>query len=236
MNPRETAALLRLLATLDGRLRRAMTDPHKAARTIDEWNEATVHIPAVTEDGTWDVMHAVRCFYEQQRGDHTARYFAYEPHHLLAAWAAHRGTRMERHTDPVPAADPDDEAAYRAELAATRTAVATGRSAPAIFRPAIDPVGQRELEAMTDELAAASYLPEPVAWELAAFRPRRAEREAARKRGGPDPLGQVCKWCGAGEGEPCRGGFRPRGKGRAIRTEPHPCRIDAARTAMEEAS
>ncbi|MEU7639858.1 hypothetical protein AB0C11_27835 [Streptomyces sp. NPDC039016] len=213
-----------------------MTDPQQAARTIDEWNQATVHIPAVTEDGTWDVMRAVRRFYEQQRGDHTARYFAYEPHHLLAAWAEHRGSRMERHTDPVPDADPDDEAAYRAELTATRAAVATGRSAPAVFRPAIDPVGERRLEAMTDQVAAASYLPEQVAQELAAFRPRRAEREAARRQGGPDPLDQVCTWCGASEGQPCRGSFRPRGKGRTVRTQPHPCRIDAARTAMAEVS
>ncbi|MHB6907097.1 zinc finger domain-containing protein [Streptomyces sp. DB-54] len=236
MNPRETAALLRLLAALDGRLRRAMTDPQQAARTIDEWNEATVHIPAATTDGTWDVMHAVRRFYEQQRGDHTARYFAYEPHHLLAAWADHRGSRMERHTDPVPAADPDNEAVYRAELAATRTAVATGQSAPAPLRQAIDPAGQRQIEAMTDRLAASSYLPEKAAQALAAFRPRRAEREAALRKGEPDPLDQVCTWCGAGKGEPCRGGFRPRGKGRAVRVKPHPCRIDAAHTALKEAS
>lgn len=160
MNPREAAALLRLLATLDGRLRRAMADPQQAARTIDEWNEATVHIPAVTEDGTWDAMHAVRRFYEQQHGDHTARYFSYEPHHLLAAWAEHRGSRMERHTDPVPAADPDDVAGYRAELLGTRRAVAAGQVPPNAYRAALEPAGQRRLAALTAGVGTMADAPE----------------------------------------------------------------------------
>ncbi|WP_425829339.1 zinc finger domain-containing protein [Streptomyces fractus] len=177
MNPRETAALLRLLAALDGRLRRAMADPQQAARTIDEWNEATAHIPAVTADGTWDASQAVRRFYEQRRGDHTARYFAYEPHHLLAAWAEHRTERMERHTDPLPAADPNDVHAYRAELAATRAEVAHGLRAPAPYHRAIDTAGRRQLGPLADRIGAmptaepGPYMPPQVRAEISPHLP-----------------------------------------------------------------
>lgn len=145
MTPDQTAALLGLVATLDRRIQRAMADAHQAARTIGEWNEATVHIPAVTEDGTWDAAHCVRRYYEQHRGDHTARYFEYQPHHLLAAWAEYRQARMQRHTDPLPTADPDDVTAYQAELRAARQAVATGQAAPHEYRAELDPVGRQRL-------------------------------------------------------------------------------------------
>ncbi|WP_405408862.1 hypothetical protein [Streptomyces decoyicus] len=222
MNPRETAALLRLLATLDGRLRRAMTDPQLAARTIDEWNEATVHIPAATEDGTWDVMHAVRAFYEQQRGDHTARYFAYEPHHLLAAWADHRGSRMERHTDPIPAADPDDVSAYRAELVGTRQAVATGQAPPSRYRAALDPAGQRRLDALTARIGAdvpgsgAPYIRPEVREELRSHVPN--------TRAGLPALGIDCPVakCRATERRPCTSP-----QGRELRRTVHGQRRDA---------
>jgi hypothetical protein len=154
MNRRETATVLHFAGVLDGRIRRSLTDPEHSAQTIDEWTDALAHIPATTDDGTWDVGLALRRFYEQHRDDRTARYFAVEPHNLLAAWAEFRSARMARHTDPVPDVDPDDVNAYLAELRATRRAVASGERPPAEYRAALDPARQRQLAALTTGIGA----------------------------------------------------------------------------------
>ncbi|QKW08063.1 hypothetical protein HUT18_18425 [Streptomyces sp. NA04227] len=169
MNRRQIAALLNYAATLDSRVRRSLVDEHQAARTIDEWAAALSHVPATLADGSWDATTAVRRYYEQHRGDRTARYFAIEPHHLLAVWAEHRHALMNRHTDPVPAADPDDVAAYRAELADTRAAVATGQTSPALYRAALNNArAQRVAELVAGVAEARVYVPADAAQQLAA--------------------------------------------------------------------
>jgi hypothetical protein len=47
-----------------------------------------------------------------------------KPSDIAAQWRTHVRNRAERHVDPVPAADPEDPAAYNAELRASRAAAA----------------------------------------------------------------------------------------------------------------
>jgi hypothetical protein len=235
MDRREVAALLNYAGTLDSRLGRAVADQQRAAQTIGRWATALADIPATTPGG-WDATRAVRRYYEQHGGDQSARYRAVEPHDVLAAWVPHRAELLARHTDPVPEADPSDVAAYRAELAATRAAVATGQAPPVEYRAVLDAGQEHRLAALTAGIGTprTSTMPADVAAQLARYRPARAAREAALAAGGPDPLGVACPWCHAEPGEPCRGGFRPRGKGRAARRDPHPSRLDATRATESE--
>jgi hypothetical protein len=229
MDRRETAALLNYAATLDSRLDRAIADPDRAARIIDRWAKALADIP--TAAGGWDAMRAVRRYYEQPGGDRSAQFRAIEPHDVLAAWAPHRRELLNQHTDPLPTTDPDDVVTYRAELLATRAAVATGQTPPAAYRAELNPGTQHRLAALTAGIGTprTSPIPPDAAAQLARYRPRSAAREATLAAGSPDPLGAACPWCHAKPGEPCRGGFRPNGKGRASRRDPHPSRLNATR-------
>ena len=229
MDRREIAALLHYAATLDGRLGRVVADKERAAATINRWAEALADVPGTTADGGWDASHVVRHYYEQRGGDHSARYYAIEPHNLLAAWAAHRAELMHRHTDPTPSVDPDNPRAWRAELLATRTAVAAGQEAPSTHRQ-LTAGGPHS--AVADRLAeAGSPIPTAAREQLAVYRPRRAEREANLAAGRPDPLSVPCGWCGARAGKPCRSrrvAPNDAASGSAHR-KPHPSREDAAR-------
>ncbi|MFI0906788.1 hypothetical protein ACH4TE_25180 [Streptomyces sioyaensis] len=151
MDTKHIAALLNYAATVDSRIRRTMADNQRAAATLRTWAEALVDVPATADEAGWNAAHAVRRYYEQHGDDRSARFRAVEPHDLLAAWAGHRAELMNRHTDPVPAADPDDVAAYRAEIVGTRTAVATGQQRPTAYR-AIAPAEQQHLAAVTAAL------------------------------------------------------------------------------------
>ncbi|MFE0189315.1 hypothetical protein [Streptomyces sp. NPDC058989] len=164
MDTQHIAALLNYAATVDSRIRRTMADNQQAAATIRTWAEALADVPATADGAGWNAAHAVRRYYEQHGNDQSARYYAIEPHHLLAAWAGHRAQLMNHHFDPVPTAYPDDVTAYRAEIVDTRTAVATGRQRPNAAYRAIDPAGQRRLAALTTDTGA---MPAPVRNELA---------------------------------------------------------------------
>lgn len=228
MDRREVAALLNYAGTLDSRIGRVVADQQRAAGAINRWAEGLVDVPATTADGTWDAMHVVRRYYEQRGGDQSARYYAVEPHTLLAAWAAHRAELMHRHTDPIPSVDPDNPAAWRAELLATRTAVAAGQEAPSTHRQLTFGGPQSEVAARL--AAVGSPIPSRARQQLAAYRPRRAEREANLAAGRPDPLSVPCGWCGARAGKPCRSRrVAPNGatSGGAHRSS-HPSRVDAA--------
>lgn len=142
--------------------------------------------------------------------------------------------RLGRHTDPTPKADPDDAQAYKAELVATRLAVATGQEEPS----------QAELTAgpMHPDVAArlkalGSYIPQHVDEALDAHRPVKAARRAALAAGQPDALSVPCDWCQAEVGQACRS-QRINPNGGAIknrpRPTPHPSRVDDAREAMQE--
>jgi hypothetical protein len=145
-----------------------------------------------------------------------------------------RADRVGRHTDPTPQADPDDVAAYKAEIAATRLAVATGQQEP----------DTRELTAgpMHPDVAArlkalGSYVPRHVDEALDDYRPVKAARRAAIAEGQPDALSVPCGWCDAPVDEACRSRrIDPRGgaiKNRR-RDTPPPSRVEDARDAMQE--
>ncbi|MFB7899959.1 hypothetical protein ACFC1B_26950 [Streptomyces xiamenensis] len=221
MNHEESAALLHFAGQLDGRISRTLADPSAAARMIARWAEALPEVPSTTADGRWDVSRAVRRYYEQRGGDHSARFFAVEPHHVLSEWATHREAALGRHTDPLPAADPDRPEQWREELLGTRRAVATGAAAPADHR-ALTSGGPAP--AVADAIRSAGRrIPPAVAAQLAPYRPTRAARDQALATGRPDPLSVPCTWCAARPGQPCR-----QGKGRTPRATPHPSRIEAA--------
>ncbi|MBI0374697.1 hypothetical protein JBE27_00005, partial [Streptomyces albiflaviniger] len=230
------AALLAYAGRLDSRVRRSLADSQQSARTIADWTAALADIPATLPDTGWDASQAVRRYYEQRGGDRSAQFRPVEPHDVLAAWAPHRAELMNRHTDPVPSADPDDPAAWREELLGTRAAVATGHIPPVQYRAEIDTARQKRLAALVSGMGHGPrrYMPAEVAAQLAEYRPTRAAREAALAAGQPDAYGHKCGWCGAEPGQPCRTGYRRRGKGRGTRSTPHPCRVEAALAADQD--
>ncbi|WP_414168410.1 hypothetical protein ACMATS_17595 [Streptoverticillium reticulum] len=228
MRLRETVALLDRVGTVDGRFYRQLTDASSTEELVTRWATALEEIPATLPDGSWDVSRVVRDYYECRRGDNSAQYRSIEPHDILRAWARHCDARMQRHTDPIPAADPDDLPAFLAELRTTRTAVATGRAAPVEHR-ALTGGSNPDIEARLRAIG--TCIPPHTRTELARFRPVRAVREAAVVAGQPDPLSVRCDWCQAPEGRPCRSRrVRPDGSVRsnAPRATPHPSRVDLA--------
>lgn len=229
MNEQQIAALLAFAGTLDSRVRRALADPQQSARTIVEWTAAVADVPATMPDVAWDAARATRRYYEQQGGNRSSQFRPIEPHDLLAAWGPHRAELMNRHTDPVPSADPDDPAAWRAELLGTRAAVATGHAAPAHYRAEIDHGGQKRLAALMAGVGKGPrrYMPAHVAAEMRPFRKARAHREQLVAEGVPDPLSVACPYCLAAVDEQCRSSFRNRGKGRRPLSGVHPSRVEA---------
>ncbi|MFF4552761.1 hypothetical protein [Streptomyces sp. NPDC001422] len=145
-----------------------------------------------------------------------------------------RSDRMARHTDPTPAADPDNVAAYQAELRATRAAVATGQQQPAHHELTAGPM-HPDVAARLRTLG--TYVPRQVDDALDAYRPVKAARREALTTGEPDALAVDCDWCQAPAGEPCRSRRITPGGGATStrrRTTPHPSRVDDARLAMQE--
>ncbi|GAA2931631.1 hypothetical protein GCM10020221_29260 [Streptomyces thioluteus] len=228
MTPREIVALLDRVATIDGRIDRQLNDASSAERVVTRWTTALADVPATLPAGSWDVGRVVRNYYERRGGDNSAQYHPVEPYDILTAWARHRDALMQRHTDPTPAADPDDVPAFLTEMRTTRTAVATGRAAPIEYR-ALTSGPHPAIEARLRAIG--SCIPSPARAELARYRPVRAVREAAVAAGQPDPLNVRCDWCQAPEGRPCRSRrVRPDGSVRsnARRATPHPSRVELA--------
>lgn len=214
MKPSEVPQLLAQIALADPRVRRE--DPIELRAQIAMWAGILAEVPydyALTAahqhyaKSTWPIL----------------------PADIATRWAATVRDRMNRHTDPAPAVDPDNETAYRAELAATRYAVATG-AAPAVELRELT-AGPAAYEADARWAALGSYVPIHVRDALAEQRPERAERERLLRTGQPDPLSVQCPWdaCRASAGQRCN----TRGR---TRHDPHPARTDAARTARETAA
>lgn len=226
MNRREVAAVLTYVGRIDPRLIR--TAEGEARSQLDTWHELLDNIPMTTRQG-WDVRETAR------------KRIVISPYPIQAAdvareWHAHYRDRLARHTDPTPSADPDDPRAWRAELLASRHAVATGEAAPSEHRE-LTPGRHRPVP--KDQLAAVGCIPPAVRAELAPYRPARAAREAAVAAGGPDVLSVPCEWCHAGKGEPCR---RRRitldgaARGNAPLATAHPSRVDRALAAQAPAA
>jgi hypothetical protein len=219
---REVAAVLAYLGRLDPRTIR--TDTGEARDQIAQWYELLGDVPLTTDQG-WDVREAIRAHV-------LASPYPILPVDVARKWRAYRRDRLERHTDPTPIANPDDPAAWRAELLGTRHAVAAGVAAPSTHRQITSGGPHPDIEARL--AAIGSCIPSAVRAELARYRPARAAREAAIAAGGPDVLSVRCQWCHAGEGEPCRSrriGLDGHARGNASRAMPHPSRVDLATAA-----
>ncbi|MBP5935380.1 hypothetical protein [Streptomyces acidiscabies] len=221
MDRREVAALLAYIGRLDPRT--VVTDEDEVCEQVDRWEELLGDVPIATPYG-WDARAAVHRHYQTS---------AYQimPADVARPWRSYRRDRLARHSDPTPSADPDDQAAWTAELARTRRAVAAGIAPPAQARAITsgrngsDP----KLEAMLREVG--SCIPPAARAALAPYRPARAAREAAVAQGLPDALSVRCEWCKAQPGEPCR--RRRIGPDDGVcastpRATPHPGRLDLA--------
>ncbi|MET9038444.1 zinc finger domain-containing protein [Streptomyces mirabilis] len=229
MDRREVAAVLAYIGRLDPRTIR--TDAGEARDQIAQWQELLDDVPFATDHG-WDVREAIRAHVLDSP-------YPILPVDVARRWRAHRRDRLDRHTDPTPAADPDDPVAWRAELLRSRNAVAAGLAAPSTHRQITGGSPSRHVEERLREIG--SCIPPTVRAELARYRPTRATREADAAKGVPDALSVRCEWCHAPVGAPCRQRrASPDGaaRGNAVRTTPHPSRVDlaAARTERHRAA
>jgi hypothetical protein len=219
MDRREIAALLAYIGRLDPRT--ICTDQGEAGDQIEQWHELLADVPLVTPHG-WDARITAR------------QHYRVSPYQILPAdigrpWENYKRDRLHRHTDPTPSADPDDQAAWTAELVRSRHAVATGLAQPTEGRQ----LGSRRIDPglrpLLDQVG--SRIPPEARAALAPWRSARAAHEAAVARGELDVLSVACEKCGASAGRLCRirridpGGF-PRGN-KPI-AEPHQCRRDLA--------
>ncbi|WP_181788327.1 hypothetical protein, partial [Streptomyces phytophilus] len=168
MDRRETAALLAYIGRLDPRTIR--TDHNEVSDQLDTWHELLGDVPMATPHG-WDACNAAR------------RHIRISPYPIVPAdvarpWENHRRDRMLRHTDPTPPVDPDDQAAWTAELARARQAVALGNAQPTPYR-AIARGRDRvdaELQARLREVG--TCIPPAARNALAPYRPARVARNA----------------------------------------------------------
>ncbi|MFE6977041.1 hypothetical protein [Streptomyces sp. NPDC057682] len=220
MDRREIAALLAYIGRLDTRTIR--TDQGEARDQLAQWHELLGDVPMATPHG-WDVRVAAR------QHIRTSPY-PILPSDLARPWESYRRDRLARHSDPTPSVDPDDQAAWTAELLGARRAVASGTAQPAQARAITsgrEGVSTR-LKARLRE--SGSCIPPAVRAALAPYRPARAARESAVEQGLPDALSVRCEWCLAQPGEPCRR-RRIALDGGARGTAPcatHPSRLDLA--------
>ncbi|MFF6926480.1 MULTISPECIES: zinc finger domain-containing protein [Streptomyces] len=218
MDRREVAAVLAYIGRLDPRTIPAGTGD--ARDQIVQWQELLADVPFATAHG-WDVREAIRAHVLDSP-------YPILPVDVARKWRAYRRDRLDRHTDPTPAADPDNPAAWRTELLGTRHAVATGVAAPSSHRQ-LTQGPRRDIEARLAVVG--SSIPPAVRAALAPYRPARAAREAAVAAGQPDALRVPCRWCHADKGEPClsrRLGLDGHARGNTPRTRPHPTRMDLA--------
>ncbi|MCM2420286.1 hypothetical protein [Streptomyces sp. RKAG293] len=223
MERREVAGLLAYMGRLDPRTMRS--DQHELRDQIEQWHELLGEVPLATAYG-WDARDAIRAHVLSSP-------YPILPVDIARKWTKHSSDRLARHTDPTPAADPDDPHAWRAELLGTRHAVAAGQRPPHESRALTSDNPHPDLAARLRAIG--SVIPPAIRAELSRYRPARAAREAAAVEGRPDPLSVRCEWCKAPEGEPCRarrtdldGGAR----GNARRATPHPSRLDLATAAL----
>ncbi|MFJ7904033.1 hypothetical protein ACIQ6V_26665 [Streptomyces sp. NPDC096198] len=219
MERREAAAALAYTGRLAPRTIR--TDPGEARDQLAQWHELLHDVPFTTDHG-WDVREAIRAHILDSP-------YPILPVDVARKWRAYRRDRLDRHTDPTPAADPDDPGAWRAELVSSRHAVAAGAAAPSTHRQLTSGGPHPDVEARLRAIG--SYIPPTVRAELARYRPAHAAREAVVAQGGPDALSVPCGWCHARTGEPCRQrrvGPDSTRRGNAVRTIPHPSRADLA--------
>lgn len=222
MNRQEVAALLAYAVKLAPHT--APADQVAAEERLDQWAGLLADVPPTAPHPNgrhWDASQVV--FHHVRTSPYPIK-----PVDVTGPWLTFRRDVLGRHTDPVPAVDPDDPEAYRAELLDTRHAVATGAATATTYR---ELTGGPHPD-VADRLAAlGSYVPAHVEDVLDQYRPRKAARRAAVKAGRPDALAVACPWCGAEPGAPCtQRAIGPKAEHgtRTERTIPHPTRLDRA--------
>ena len=212
----KTAEIGALLAYAD-RLapRYAPADENAARERFTQWADLMRDVPPTAphpNGRSWDASQAVR--------HHVATSpYPIQPADIARLWHTFKRDVLGRHTYPADSA-PYDPAAYRAELLGGRHAVAIGAATATTYRE----LTGGPAPAVAARLAAlGEYMPRAVADELAAYRPRRAQREQFAAADQPDALDVPCGWCRARTGQPCRSPGTRRDRNR-----PHPSRLDAA--------
>ncbi|MFJ3039776.1 MULTISPECIES: hypothetical protein [Streptomyces] len=153
---------------------------------IAQWQEPLDDVPFATAHGR-DVREAIRAHVLESP-------YPILPVDIVRRWSAHRRHRLDRHTDPTPAADPDDPVAWRAELLHARNAVAVGNAAPSMHPQITSGGPPPDVEERLREIG--SCIPPAVRAELARYRPTRAAREP--------PTPKVFPMRSAPVGVPCR--------------------------------
>ncbi|MGX1115822.1 hypothetical protein RKD37_001185 [Streptomyces ambofaciens] len=121
MDRREIAALLAYIGRLDPRSIR--TDEGEARDQLAQWHELLGDVPMAIPHG-WDARVTARQHFR-------ASPYQIQPADVVRPWESYRRNRLALHWDPTPSADPDDQAAWTAELVGTRRAVAAGMAQPA---------------------------------------------------------------------------------------------------------
>ncbi|MFJ6615430.1 hypothetical protein ACIQPT_34720 [Streptomyces sp. NPDC091289] len=211
MTPDQIPQLLKQVSYADPRV--LPEDPKEVAGLAALWATVLADVPVQ--------------FAMQAVGIHYARSpYPIKPSDISTRWQAVVRDRMQRDVDPAPPVDPDNEAAYREQLAAHRRAVATGQQPPVEHKALTS--GPAAAEAERRLKAFGRYIPPSVDDVLAAYRPRRAARIATIREGRPDALAVACpvETCRAAVAMPCT---RPgKGQTRHRLAGPHPSRVDAA--------
>jgi hypothetical protein len=219
VKPSEIPQLLAEISLADPRVRR--TDHIELRAQIAMWAGILADVP-------YDA--AVRYAHEH----YTKSTWPILPADIATRWGADVRDRLTRHTgtfEPLqhPELDPDDEAGYRAALAAERRAVATGHQPPNELKAITAGPAAAEVQARLDQMG--TYMPSAIRETLAAFRPDAVERERLIRSGLADPRSVACPWdaCRAPQGQRCR----TRGRDRS---DYHPARVEAAHNAARSAA
>ncbi|MEU7010395.1 hypothetical protein [Streptomyces sp. NPDC046332] len=218
MDPEQIPELIARIALADKRVR--VEDPVEQTAQIDMWAGILAAVPYEY------ALQAAHAHYSRST-------WPILPADIATRWAADVRDRLTRHTgtfEPLahPELDPDDEAGYRAALAAERHAVATGQQPPNELRAITAGPAAAEVDRRLEVLG--SYIPLHVRDVIAEMRPERADMERNAAAGIPNPLSVDCPYgpCRAPAGQRCRN----RGQDRR---EPHPTRQEAATDARSAA-
>jgi hypothetical protein len=136
MDPTQIPRLIAEIALADRRVRRE--DPSEQSGQIDMWAGILAEIP-------YD--YAIRASQEH----YTRSQWPIQPSDIATRWNAEVRNRMERHTDPTPDVDPNNELAYRRALRDGRTAVAQGVAAPSNVKALTAGLDQGDVHAMRQQ-------------------------------------------------------------------------------------
>jgi len=140
VNPEQIGPFLKQISLADPRI--LPDDKHEAIAAVAVWAVALADV---------DPQFALNAVGKHYANSH----WQVKPSDIAAQWRTHTRDRAERYVDPLPAADPDDVAAYNAELLAgrrsrnastPRTALGHGMPTTAALAYEEEDLGQMRLE------------------------------------------------------------------------------------------